>query len=276
MLTSWCDWSIPLHWGGMSDPFQPIERHTGVSKACLELLADREYPFVVSTKGRLVGEPVYLELLAKCNAAVQVSMVAPAYDRLEPGAPDFAERLRLVREVTPAVRRLIIRIQPYAPGLLAEVLKWLPAYAEFGVHGVTIEGMKRQAKVPGMVRVAGDLCYPLELLRRDFKAIRTVCRENGLAFYCAENRLRSMGDDSCCCGVADMSGFRVNVCNMNHLGPEPLPYTERMRDIGTARPFKALRQCTVHTQRLKVMSYMEAMDVACRSRRHRQAMGLPV
>ena len=23
--TNWCDWSIPIHWGGLSDPFQPIE-----------------------------------------------------------------------------------------------------------------------------------------------------------------------------------------------------------------------------------------------------------
>ena len=24
--TKWCDWNIPVHWGGMSDPFQPIEK----------------------------------------------------------------------------------------------------------------------------------------------------------------------------------------------------------------------------------------------------------
>ena len=22
--TNWCDWNIPIHWGGVSDPFQPI------------------------------------------------------------------------------------------------------------------------------------------------------------------------------------------------------------------------------------------------------------
>ena len=22
----WCDWDIPLHWGGVSDPFQPAEK----------------------------------------------------------------------------------------------------------------------------------------------------------------------------------------------------------------------------------------------------------
>ena len=24
--TEWCDWNIPIHWGGMSDPFQPKSR----------------------------------------------------------------------------------------------------------------------------------------------------------------------------------------------------------------------------------------------------------
>ena len=24
--TNWCDWPIPLHWGGLSDPFQPAEK----------------------------------------------------------------------------------------------------------------------------------------------------------------------------------------------------------------------------------------------------------
>ena len=50
-VTNWCDWDIPLHWGGVSDPFQPAERIHGRSLECLEFLAETQYPFVVSTKG---------------------------------------------------------------------------------------------------------------------------------------------------------------------------------------------------------------------------------
>ncbi len=33
--TNWCDWNIPVHWGGMSDPFQPIEKRCGpATNAC--------------------------------------------------------------------------------------------------------------------------------------------------------------------------------------------------------------------------------------------------
>ena len=83
--TAWCDWNIPIHWGGMSDPFQPIEKNIKASYECLKLLAETKYPFVVSTKGRLVADPEYLELLARCNCVVQVSMVCSKYDPLEPG-----------------------------------------------------------------------------------------------------------------------------------------------------------------------------------------------
>ena len=37
--TSWCDWDIPLHWGGVSDPFQPIELKHRISLECLKVLA---------------------------------------------------------------------------------------------------------------------------------------------------------------------------------------------------------------------------------------------
>ena len=67
--TDWCDWDIPLHWGGVSDPFQPAEKKHGVSLACLKVFAETQYPFVVSTKGtRLLSSPEYLRVLAKCNA----------------------------------------------------------------------------------------------------------------------------------------------------------------------------------------------------------------
>ena len=85
--TNWCDWNIPLHWGGVSDPFQPCEHYYRMSYNALRVFAETKYPFVVSTKGRIIAEPEYLELLKKCNCVVQISMVCSSYDKLEEGAP---------------------------------------------------------------------------------------------------------------------------------------------------------------------------------------------
>ncbi len=62
-------------------PFNPkqvkktVKDIAPVSYECLQLLTETKYPFVVSTKGRLVAEPEYIELLSKCNCVVQISMV---------------------------------------------------------------------------------------------------------------------------------------------------------------------------------------------------------
>ena len=93
---NWCDWNIPLHWGGMSDPFQPAEKRYKLSYECLKVFAKTQYPFIVSTKGRLVIDPEYLNLLKQCNCVVQVSMVCSQYDKLELGAPTYEERLEMV------------------------------------------------------------------------------------------------------------------------------------------------------------------------------------
>ena len=81
----------PSTGGGMSDPFQPVEKKYRYSLECLKLLAETRYPFVVSTKGRLVADPEYLDLLERCNCVgvVQISMVCSKYDCLEHGTPDL-------------------------------------------------------------------------------------------------------------------------------------------------------------------------------------------
>src|ERR1019366_9387640 len=41
---------VPIHFGGMSDPFQPIESRVGVTRRFLETLRDFSYPTVISTR----------------------------------------------------------------------------------------------------------------------------------------------------------------------------------------------------------------------------------
>jgi len=44
--TRWCDFKIPIHLGGMSDPLQPVEEKYGITYQCLCLLAETKYPFL--------------------------------------------------------------------------------------------------------------------------------------------------------------------------------------------------------------------------------------
>ena len=253
--TAWCDWNIPIHWGGMSDPFQPVEKKYGYSLDCLKYLAETKYPFVVSTKGRLAASPEYLELLAECNCVVQISMVCSRYDQLEKGAPSYEERLEMLRTISPRVKRTFMH------EVLQDVLKNLPRVKAAGAHGVVVEGMKFAKAKPGLVRVGGDCVYPIELLRADFEQIKAEAHRCGLVFYSGENRLRNMGDDMTCCGIEGLDGFKPNTYNLCMMinGKNPQP-TERMKQVGTADAFKALNQTAGSGQKISKQSLAGIMQ----------------
>ena len=130
--TAWCDWDIPLHWGGMSDPFQPAEKVKGRSLEALRVFAETQYPFVVSTKSALIAEEPYFSLIKQCNCVVQFSIVTPEYDKIEKGASSYRERLEAARNIA-THKRVIFRLQPYIPGAFRQVLNNLREFAEAGV-----------------------------------------------------------------------------------------------------------------------------------------------
>ena len=271
--TKWCDWDIPLHWGGMSDPFQPKELELGISLRALDVFAETKYPVVVSTKGRLVADPRYLDLIGAGNFVVQVSMFSPILDSKEQGAPPFLERLKYLPKIRAKCKRLIVRCQPYVPGQVKEVTtKWLPAYRDAGVYGVVFEGFKSNVSFPGSVRVAGDNCFSLGLLKPDFSLLREVCHRLGLRFFSGENRLRSMGDSPTCCGIENLEGFVPNTANLNHIFNDTIVYRSKMSKVGTAYCFKSLRQTQLISLSLQGMTFRDVMELV-RGSKYREFIG---
>lgn len=263
--TDWCDWDIPLHWGGVSDPFQPIERVEKRSLECLKVFAKTQYPFIVSTKNALIAEEPYFSLIKQCNCVVQFSACTSRFDRIERGASSYEERIKAATKIAKH-KRVNIRVQPYLPTIFRDVISAIPRYAEAGIHGIIIEAMKYTAsKVEGLVSVGGDLCYPIDVLLPQFQAIRSTCHKYGLKFYCGENRLRALSDELCCCGIEGM-GWRENKANLNHwLFGSDFAFTENMKRAGTAGAWKAMEQSTIATIALKNASYADKIMQATSS-----------
>ncbi|MDR2927586.1 MAG: hypothetical protein LBV41_05215 [Cytophagaceae bacterium] len=239
---AWCDWDIPLHWGGMSDPFQPIEQKYRKSLEALNVFAETQYPFVVSTKNKLIATGEYFELIKKCNCVVQFSAVCSEYDKIEKGASTFAERLEAAKKISPH-RRVIIRVQPYMPGVFRDVLKSIDYLHEAGVYGVVLEGMKYFQKKEQTVKLGNDYVYPSDLLKKHFEIFREKLHSKGMKFYSGENRLRSMGDDLCCCGI-DGLGWKANTANLNHylFDRQNYRFTDSMRTACGNHCFSSINQ----------------------------------
>lgn len=257
--TNWCDWNIPLHWGGMSDPFQPIEKQYRYSLEALKVFKETQYPFIVSTKGKLVAEKEYLDLLKDCNCVVQISMACSMYDKIEPGCPTFEERLKMLEKVS-KVTRVNVRVQPYMVEAHDEIKKNIERFAKAGAYGVIFEGMKFARKQKGLVKVGGDMVYPIKALKPRFEELKRICHENGLKFYSGENRLRKIGDSLCCCGIDGMKGFKENKFNVNHLvnGDIESP-TPKMSEVNTAQCFKGKYQSAGSSQIILERNFRDMM-----------------
>lgn len=262
--TRWCDWNIPLHWGGVSDPFQPCEKTYKRSLEILKVFAQYNYPFIVSTKSTLPLEEPYYSLFKKCNCVFQCSMVCPSLSKLEKGAPDFDERLQMMEKMSTIVPRTIVRCQPYILELHKEILEQIPRIAKAGVYGIVYEAIKMQKKSSGMIKNGADFVYPIDTLTQKFRELKKICHNHGLVFLSGENRLRGMGDSLTCCGCEGLPGFRVNKYNLNYYihDPKQLVSTRAMELTDSSQCWRSLRMKTEDGRILKTSSFKEMMDIA--------------
>ena len=279
--TNWCDWDIPIHWGGMSDPFQPIEKNNkqniDSTYSILKLLAETKYPVVISTKGKLCIDKEYLDVLKECNVVMQISCVSKYYDNIEKGAPTYIERLNMIETLSKNVKRVIVRCQPYLPQVKHDILRnSLNDFKNAGAYGVIFEGMKYTKKPLSckyeLERIGCDLCYNKQMLQEHFELFKTKTHKLGMKFFVGENRLRQMGDSLCCCGCDDL--FRVNTFNCNHLlNCDKTEPTEAMKQKGSSAVFHTLDQSVGIYERQRTSTFKEFMLEECTLKRTQKALG---
>jgi hypothetical protein len=273
--TNWADWKAPIHWGSMSDPFQPCERHFKNSMACLELFAETQYPVVFSSKGAVLRDKVYLDALAKCNVVGQISLVAPSYDKYDKGAPTFDERIEVIAGLVKVCKRVIVRAQPFHFKDADEVVnETVPKIRAAGAYGLTIEGWKYFTQQPDTVKVGTDFLFDLRVLTPAIKKIGAAVRAAGMKYYVAENRLRFLGDSVSCCGIDGLEGFRGNKANMNHLLAGDYEATEGQLKKGTGDVFAAMGMRTPLHKMAKPLPYDTVMKAVAKTELAYELMGI--
>lgn len=112
----------PIALGTNTDPYQPIERRYGITRAVLEVLAECEHPVTIVTKSARVERD--LDLLApmanKNLVQVYISVTTLKNDlarRLEPRASAPARRLEAVRKLSAAGVPVGVMAAPIIPVL---------------------------------------------------------------------------------------------------------------------------------------------------------------
>lgn len=107
---------------GVTDPYQPVERRLGITRACLGVLRDFRNPVAVITKGAGVARDVdLLAELAEFDAAL-VLVSLTTLDRelqkaMEPRAATPRARLEVIRRLSEAGIPVGVMVAPVVPGL---------------------------------------------------------------------------------------------------------------------------------------------------------------
>jgi DNA repair photolyase len=129
-----------LAMSGVTDPYQPIERRLGLTRRCLEVLADCRQPVGLITKSALVARDAdLLSELARHHAA-NVSLTITTLDEslrraLEPRAATADARLDGVARLAERGVPVGVMVSPVIPGLTDhEIPRVLQRAAEAGAR----------------------------------------------------------------------------------------------------------------------------------------------
>lgn len=136
MARSWKPQVIAL--SGVTDPYQPGEKHFRLTRQCLEILAEFRNPVGIVTKNHLITRDIDILSEMATYQGVSVFLSITTLDetlaqRMEPRASRPALRLDAVRQLTQAGIPVSIIMGPVIPGLTdSEIDRVLKSAAEAG------------------------------------------------------------------------------------------------------------------------------------------------
>jgi len=117
----------PVWLSGVCDPYQPLEATYRLTRQCLEILVQHEWPVIIQTRSPLVLRDMDI-ILNALDFEVGLS-VTTADDNIrklfEPDAPSIPDRIKALEELHNAGIRTYAMIAPVLPGAegLAGLLK---------------------------------------------------------------------------------------------------------------------------------------------------------
>ena len=232
---------VPIHFGGMSDPFQPAERKWGITRAYLHTLAQRHYPVVISTKGLLVSDPQYVRLLKEVgNVVVQFSFSTlkdQQARRVEPNSTLPSDLLLAMKKLVSSGIKVTCRWQPFIRGISDNTASFVSRIAETGASHLALEHLKVPTEIrmrslksearavlastkvsyiqAGAIRDGREYVLPSSQKIDTCLEVRDRAHSEGMSFGAADNELLALSDgEACCSGVDQFPGFE-NVFRYN-------------------------------------------------------------
>ena len=203
---------VPLHVGGMADPFQTREWDMKLNYKLIELSNKHKYPIMFSTKTAFLPDE-YWEILNPKLHAFQISIMGYDDDfigKYETNTPTSVERIEFVKKLHNKGFWVGVRLQPLVN--LEQALKVCRAIDGIANY-ITVEHLK----IPTDNKAVRALFEPIDINKyyrpsslrnfelkkeekiKNINAIKDVVKTSLIGV--GDNDLHYMSESRCCCGV---------------------------------------------------------------------------
>jgi len=231
---------IPFQLGGMVDPFTAAEDKYQVTRALLSVLAEHDYPTVISTKNPRAFNAQTISQLQNGNFYVRFSIsmldlkVRSLFEETT-GTP--AQILKACIKLKDKGISSSIRFQPIFPGYENEYFKFIPKLVSAGVEHVSLEYLKLSVDAPetdfkrlslvypsgihqkfkslGAKRLGREFVLPASQKVKFFRDFKRDAFNAGISVGLADNEFLHLSDGGACCGGANLFLRNANFFDAN-------------------------------------------------------------
>ena len=198
---------ITWHCGGMSDPFQAIEGEYHITKQMIDICNRYGISILFSTKSNTIyGANIRPDLhtfqLSVTNTRNMTS--------IEPNVPSIESRYEFYKELKRQGFKVGIRIQPFIPGVTTlDIVRMFEDADNFTLEGIKIVPQNTEHKeyILNSLSLNRDNFTQMGLLNlrpeirlEMYKPFIEYFEQHGIPFSIADNDLRYIGTNDCCCG----------------------------------------------------------------------------
>jgi DNA repair photolyase len=169
-----------LYMATATDPYQPVERHTKLTRGLLEILAERhpQARIVIQTRSPLAARDTDVMALIAREGRVQVNMTVTTDDdrirrNYEPGCPSTAARLKAIASINEAGIQSCITLTPLLP--LGDAGAFARTLLETGVRRFILQPFHMESSEGG--RKGGSMGR--YIAQTDLRAVESTARHFG-------------------------------------------------------------------------------------------------
>lgn len=199
--------NITWHCGGMSDPFQPIEKKLNVTKGFVDITNKHNINILFSTKSNTTyGVDIRPELH---SFQLSISNVHNNKD-LEPNVPDIKSRKKFFDDLKAKGFKVGIRVQPFIPNITTtEIIDMFEEADWFTIEGIKIVPQNREHKenILNITNIPRENFTQMGLLNlkpdiriEAYKEFIDKLEEKNIPYSIADNDLHYISKGKCCCG----------------------------------------------------------------------------